>query len=273
MNENTAQHPDLDPAAMLKWYVECGVDETISTVAVNHFEIQDKIKHNQAVNVNKFNENPSRNKHVTPPPLTSNKDLIEAAVKTAAACENLEELKQAILSYSGCSLKNTASNTVFCDGNENSDIIIIGEAPGDIEDKAGKPFIGEAGILLDKMFAAIGLNRADDFYITNIIPWRPPGNRQPTNGECDLCLPFLKRHIELFKPKLIITVGGVSANHLLNEKTGITKLRGTWKEYDIKGSKIPLMPLLHPAYLIRQPHYKKQTWHDLLSIKERLSSL
>lgn len=273
MNENTAQQHDLNPVDMLKWHMECGVDETISTTEVNHFEIQNKIKQNQPVKPNIFNANPVHKSAESPALLASNKDLIKAATKTAADCQNLEELKQAILSYDGCSLKNTATNTVFSDGNENSDIIVIGEAPGDMEDKSGKPFIGETGQLLDKMFAAIGLNRTDDFYITNILPWRPPGNRKPTDNECELCLPFIIRHIELFKPKLIITVGGVSANYLLKERIGITKLRGSWKEYDLSGDKIPLMPLLHPAYLIRQPHYKKQTWHDLLSIKERLSSL
>ena len=182
-------------------------------------------------------------------------------------------MKKSILSYDGCSLKKTASNTVFSDGNKESEIMLIGEAPGADEDRIGKPFVGQAGQLLDKMFSAINLNREDDFYITNILPWRPPGNRTPTETECALCLPFIKRHIELFKPKVIILLGGTSTSTLLSTKIGITKLRGVWKTYSLDGKDVPLLPMLHPAYLLRQPHFKKQTWHDLLSLKEKLESL
>ncbi len=272
MIQNLEDQSPLDPEHMLKWYVECGVDECISDNTTNWFEEQDKTSLKQIVTPNQ----PTAQKRQAVPTLASNKDIIIGAEKVAAACTNLEELNQAILSFEGCSLKNTASNTVFSDGNRSSQIMVIGEAPGDLEDKIGKPFISEdEGLLLDKMFAAIDLSREKDFYITNVIPWRPPGNRKPTDSECAMCLPFLKRHIELFNPKLIITIGGVSASYLLNEKAGITKLRGSWKEYEVndQSNKIPLMPLLHPAYLIKHPHYKKQTWHDLLNIKERLASI
>lgn len=151
--------------------------------------------------------------------------------------------------------------------------MIIGEAPGGDEDRIGKPFVGQAGQLLDRMFAAIDMTRENDFYITNILPWRPPGNRKPTDAECDLCMPFIKRHIELFKPKMIISVGGTSAGALLNTKTGITKLRGKWQDYIMGGETIPIVPIFHPAYLLRQPQFKKQTWHDLLAIKEKIGEL
>lgn len=260
---------DLAPANLLKWYVECGVDETISDSPTNWFEIQENTQSNQSVK--SLNSAPSRS--ASKAPLASHKDVIEHAGKAATAANSLEELKQAILEFEGCSLKNTASNTVFSDGNPESDIMVIGEAPGAEEDRIGKPFVGEAGMLLDRMFAAIDMNRENDFYITNVLPWRPPGNRKPTEAECDICLPFVKRHIELFKPKMIILIGGTSASAIMNNQTGISKLRGKWTDYKIGDEAVPMIPIFHPAYLLRQPQFKKKTWHDLLGIRERLESL
>lgn len=268
MTTTGPEEQDLDPVSMLKWYAECGVDETISDSPTNWFEIPENIQINQPV---KATTTPT-SKPAAPAPLSSHKENIESAEKTAAEATTLEALKEAILAFEGCSLKNTASNTVFSDGNVNSDIMLIGEAPGAEEDRVGKPFIGEAGQLLDRMFAAIDMTRAEDFYITNLLPWRPPGNRKPTDTECEICLPFIKRHIELFKPKMIILIGGTSASSIMNVQTGITKLRGKWSEYQVGEEMIPMMPILHPAYLLRQPQFKKQAWHDLLSIKERLES-
>jgi DNA polymerase len=265
MNMNECAEPKLDPLNILKWYIEWGIDETISDSPVNKFEQIIKNQLNQQIIAQ-----PSSKTRTSPKAtLSSNKEIIEAAEKLAADCKSLDELKAAILGFEGCSLKKTASNTVFSDGNPDSDLMLIGEAPGAEEDRIGKPFVGQAGQLLDRMFTAINLSREKDFYITNLLPWRPPGNRKPTDAECDLCLPFLKRHIELFKPKLIILIGGTSASTLLNTQTGITKLRGKWQEYPVHGNKIPLMPIFHPAYLLRQPQFKKQTWHDLLAIKEK----
>ncbi len=259
---------ELDPIQLLKWYVECGVDETISDQPVNWFAENENIHISQTV---KPNNPPARNASGSAP-LASNRELIETAEKLAAGCDSLSALNAAILEFDGCSLKKTASNTVFCDGNPDSDIMLIGEAPGADEDRIGKPFVGQAGQLLDRMFAAIDMKREKDFYITNVLPWRPPGNRKPTDQECDMCLPFLKRHIELFKPKLIVLIGGTSATALLNTKTGITRLRGKWHDYPLGDEKIPMMPIYHPAYLLRQPQFKKQAWHDLLAIKEKLVS-
>jgi uracil-DNA glycosylase len=259
---------ELDPVSMLKWYAECGVDETISDRPTNWFESSKNTQINQQVN----EVSSPAVRQAAPTPLSSHKENIESAEKVAAAATSLEALKEAILAFDGCSLKNTASNTVFSDGNVNSNIMLIGEAPGAEEDRVGKPFVGQAGQLLDRMFAAINMTRAEDFYITNMLPWRPPGNRKPTDAECETCLPFVKRHIELFKPKMIILIGGTSASSIMNVQTGITKLRGKWGEYQVGDEMIPMMPIFHPAYLLRQPQFKKQAWHDLLSIKARLES-
>jgi len=273
MNLKTSAEPDLDPVNMLKWYVECGVDETISETPINWFEQTDNVQTIlQVMKVSSPAKKPVSRPAATAP-LASQKDLVSSAEKAAAQCTTLDELNQAILSFEGCSLKNTASNTVFSDGNPASEVMLIGEAPGAEEDKIGKPFVGQAGQLLDRMFGAINMKRETDFYITNVLPWRPPGNRKPTDAECELCLPFLKRHIELVGPKMIILIGGTSASTVLNVQTGITKLRGKWHDYKGDETQVPLMAIFHPAYLLRQPHYKKQTWHDLLAIKEKFENL
>ena len=173
-------------------------------------------------------------------------------------------------SFDGCALKKTASNLVFADGNPEAKIMIIGEAPGGDEDRMGLPFVGAAGQLLDKMLAAIGLDR-QHVYITNILPWRPPGNRTPSSEEVALLWPFLRRHIQLKAPKVIFALGGSSAKLLLNTTTGILKLRGQVQEIDFgdagQANVIPVLPSLHPAYLLRAPKMKQQAFHDLLVLK------
>lgn len=273
MNNLNTPEDHIDPVQLLKCYLEWGVDETITEEPVDWFSEAPKIQINQQATQATSSHSPQMHQAAKAAPLASQSDNIALAEKAAAECSTLEELNAAILEFDGCSLKKTASNTVFADGNVESDVMVIGEAPGADEDRIGKPFVGEVGMLLDKMFAAIEMTREKDFYIANVLPWRPPGNRKPTDAECDVCLPFLKRHIELFKPKLIISVGGTSANALLNTQTGITKLRGKWQEYDASGTKIPIVPIFHPAYLISQPQFKKQTWHDLLEIKAKLRDL
>lgn len=272
MTEKQIETQLFDPAAILNWYVESGVDEAISENPTNWFEESRNIVLNQSVKEHNLIQKPASRTAPAATPLASHKETISSAERAANQCGTLTELREAILQFDGCSLKRTASNTVFSDGNAESDLMLIGEAPGADEDRIGKPFVGQAGQLLDKMFAAINMNRENDFYITNVLPWRPPGNRKPTDEECAICLPFLKRHIELFKPKMIILIGGTSASTLLNTQVGITKLRGKWQDYIIGEQNIPIMPILHPAYLLRQPHYKKQTWHDLLSIKDKFEA-
>lgn len=268
MTTNLSANTELEAAQLLRWYIECGVDECISDQEINWFTENPKIQVKQTVSPTPV----SKPAKAAAAPLPSNRELIEQAEQMAVGSDSLSALNAAILDFEGCSLKKTASNTVFSDGNPESDVMLIGEAPGADEDRIGKPFVGQAGQLLDRMFAAINMTRENDFYITNVLPWRPPGNRKPTDQECEMCLPFLKRHIELIKPKIIVLIGGTSASAILNTQTGITKLRGKWYDYTLGEEKIPLMPIFHPAYLLRQPHCKKQAWHDLLAIKEKLEN-
>ncbi len=160
---------------------------------------------------------------------------------------------------------------MFSDGNPTAKVMFVGEAPGADEDRQGKPFVGPSGQLLDKMAASIGLDRTS-FYITNIVFWRPPGNRNPTTNEIALCLPFVERHIELVDPDILIPLGGPAAKTLLGVQQGITKLRGKWQTYQSKNLAAPInvMPFLHPAYLLRSPAAKKDAWQDLLAVKDKL---
>jgi DNA polymerase len=194
-------------------------------------------------------------------------------MEIAAACNSLAELKAALEAFDGCPLKKTATNTVFADGTPAHHIMLIGEAPGRDEDKQGKPFVGRAGQLLDKMLAAIHLDRKTNAYITNVINWRPPDNRDPTPEEAATCLPFLRRHIELAQPGIIILLGAVAARHVLGKTDGIMRLRGKWLEYHVGGKMIPVMPTLHPAYLLRRPADKKLAWRDLQAIEDKIKSL
>jgi uracil-DNA glycosylase len=198
-------------------------------------------------------------------------DIAEAE-KRAAACSSIEELVAAVEDFDGCLLKDTASNTVFGDGPTDSDIMIIGEAPGADEDRQGRPFVGRSGQMLDEMLSYIGLKREEDFRITNIVFWRPPGNRKPNAGEVALCWPFSKRHIELVQPKVILAVGGLSAQTLLDPNLRITRERGKWRSLDVRGSAVPVLPTLHPAYLLRQPVNKREAWTDLLTLKQFLNN-
>ncbi len=202
-----------------------------------------------------------------------NTDSIGTAMELAAACNTLEELKAALESFEGCTLKRGATNTVFADGTPSHKIMFIGEAPGREEDRMGKPFVGRAGKLLDKMLASIGLDRASNAYITNVLNWRPPDNRDPSPEEAATCLPFLRRHIELAAPEVIILLGAVAARHVLGKTDGIMRLRGKWLEYHAAGKMVPVMPTLHPAYLLRQPAHKKLAWRDLQEVSGKIKSL
>jgi len=187
--------------------------------------------------------------------------------------DSLPALQKALADFEGCSLKHTASNLVFADGNPQAKIMLIGEAPGRDEDRMGLPFVGPAGQLLDRMLAAIGLDRSQ-VYITNILPWRPPGNRTPTAEETALLWPFLRRHIQLKAPQIILALGGSSAKLLLDSQTGILKLRGQMREVDFGlPARLPVLPSLHPAYLLRSPAQKKLAWADLLTLRHFLDKL
>lgn len=190
------------------------------------------------------------------------------AREQAQAAGDLESLRRVLETFEGCPLKATAMNLCLSDGNPEAKIMIVGEAPGADEDRQGKPFVGRAGQLLDKMIGAIGLDR-DKVYITNMLFWRPPGNRTPTTAEVAACLPFVERQIELVAPELLVFAGGASAKALMNTSTGILKLRGRWTRYSHEGlpKAIPALPFLHPAYLLRQPVQKRAAWRDLLKLQ------
>ncbi|MCE2951469.1 MAG: uracil-DNA glycosylase family protein [Alphaproteobacteria bacterium] len=221
---------------------------------------------------------PADNKTPTPVPTPAPRAAHPAALSAdalrqeIAACTTLEALKSLMLAFEGCDLKHTAKNTVFGQGVPSAPVMCVGEAPGADEDEQGLPFVGLSGQLLDKMLATIGLSRKENVYISNIIPWRPPGNRQPTPYETSVCLPFIERHIELVKPKILVLLGGTSAKTLLREKDGILKVRGKWRAYSSPGLDRPIacLPLYHPAYLLRSPGQKKTVWLDLLRLKEAL---
>tara|TARA_A100001011_G_scaffold252441_1_gene260631 strand:- start:514 stop:1212 length:699 start_codon:yes stop_codon:yes gene_type:complete len=188
-------------------------------------------------------------------------------------CLTLEDLKNCMLDFNGCDLKKTATQLVFSDGNPNSNVMVIGEAPGAEEDRQGKPFCGASGKLLDKMLASINLDR-NTVYITNVIPWRPPGNRAPTENEISLMKPFLMKHIEIVSPKMLVAVGGSASKAILNIEGGILRYRGVWKEIRLsKSLVIPIISTLHPAYLLRAPNQKKLAWEDLKSIRSKLQEL
>ncbi len=197
---------------------------------------------------------------------------VERAANLAKGSKTLTELKSAIEGFDGCNLKFTARTTVFCDGNPQARIMLVGEAPGRDEDEQGLPFVGRSGQLLDKMLAAIGLDRSQ-VYITNVLPWRPPGNRTPTAAETDICRPFVERHITLVDPDILVLVGGSSAKTMLRTKSGIMSLRGKWQKVLIGDHEIDAMPCLHPAYLLRTPNHKALAWKDLLTIRARLTEL
>ncbi len=245
-------------AKLISIYRDAGIDEMISFDTQNRFEqIEETLTLQEP-------------KPVPIVPAISPKTAQQKANNSATSARSLEELKGALQQFEGCALKYTATNLVFGDGNPKARVMLIGEAPGADEDRQGLPFVGQSGQLLDHMLSMIGLTR-QNFYITNIIPWRPPGNRQPTPAETEACLPFIKRHIDLVSPDFLILVGGTAAKTLLGGREGIMRLRGAWREYASEsGKKIKLIAIFHPAYLLRSPGQKRETWLDLIKIKHTL---
>ncbi|WP_428029192.1 uracil-DNA glycosylase [Ancylobacter sp.] len=200
-----------------------------------------------------------------PPPDVAALEAREAA----ASAPDIDALRALLERFEGCPLKHTATRLVFADGNPAARLMLVGEAPGRDEDIEGKPFVGRSGKLLDRMLAAIGIDRTNA-YIANVVPWRPPGNRTPTPQETAICLPFIRRQIELANPDLLVCLGGPSAQTLLGIRDGITKARGRWVEYDTGSRVIPALATFHPAYLLRTPLGKRMVWRDMLSIEAKL---
>lgn len=268
----------IDPLAVLRWQVEMGVDEAIGGTPV------DRLRGGSALDARTSQrESPSppaapRQDH-TPPATAAaparsgivRPPAAETARGLAARAKTLDELKEFLLGFEGCALKATATQLVFSDGNPKARIMLVGEAPGGDEDRIGKPFVGVSGQLLDRMLAWIGLDRSK-VYITNILPWRPPGNRSPTAQEIAICMPFVERQIELVDPALLILAGATAAKALLATQEGIIKVRGRWFSYSSPGLPRPLPALatFHPAYLLRSPSQKRESWRDLLMIKNKM---
>src|SRR3954447_1247782 len=194
---------------------------------------------------------------------------IQSAREAARTAPTLEALRAMLEQFDGCALKSTATRLVFADGNSQARVMFVGEAPGRDEDIEGLPFVGRSGQLLNRMLAAIGLNRSTA-YIANVIPWRPPGNRTPTPQETQICLPFIQRQIELVNPDVLVTLGNPSTQTLLATREGIMKTRGKWLEFDTGTRVIRAMATFHPAYLLRSPSYKRMAWQDLRAIAKAL---
>jgi uracil-DNA glycosylase family 4 len=198
-------------------------------------------------------------------------EVIAAARDLAAQAASLDELQACLAGFEGCNLKLTAKKLVFADGNPAARLMFVGEAPGRDEDLQGKPFVGRSGQLLDRMLAAIGLDRSSA-YIANVVPWRPPGNRTPTPQETEICKPFIVRQIELVDPDVLVFLGAASAKTLLGVQDGIRKMRGRWMSYPAGGREIAAIATYHPAYLLRSPLEKRLSWRDFLAIKQKLAS-
>jgi uracil-DNA glycosylase family 4 len=259
-------------AALLDWYRAMGVDEVIEDNPVDLFAISSTAKNTPSAPTAAKSETSSA-KAAPHPGFSSvapDAAVMDAKARAASA-KSLEELEKALETFEGCPLKATAKNTCFKRGSDSARVMFIGEGPGRDEDLQGLPFVGRAGKLLDKMLASIGLSE-DDVYITNIVYWRPPGNRTPTSQEVEACLPFLNRQAELLDPDYLVLIGGPASQNLLGTKDGVMRLRGKWKDCELGGKVRRALPILHPAYLLRTPAAKRQAWRDLLSLKAGLKS-
>lgn len=245
--------------ALLEWQMELGADEPIGAVPVNRYDLVAEVPKAAAV------------AQVAQGAVAETLDAVAAARAAVAGIAHLDDLAEVQAGYDLCDLKKGARNFVFADGNPAARVMIIGEAPGRDEDLEGRPFVGRAGAMLDRMFAAIGLSRnapdvAAALYITNVLPWRPPSNRDPEPAEIAMMRPFLEKHVALADPDLIVLMGNTPCAAVLGQR-GILRLRGRWAE----GFGKPVLPMTHPAYLLRTPAAKREAWADLLELKARLN--
>jgi uracil-DNA glycosylase family 4 len=281
---------DLDPRqrstiaesaqALLEWQIAMGADEAIGETAQNRLAPQPPQPITQTRPIPpppRAPAPPTAARSLVAPPGALAESLAEAAQsarRLAAGAASIEALAGLVAGFDDCPLKRTATKTVFIDGNPAASLLFIGEAPGAEEDRIGRPFVGRAGQLLDRMLAAIGLDR-DGVQITNVIYWRPPGNRKPTTAEIAACLPFVLRHIALAAPRVLVLCGGTAASALLPVSDGITRLRGRWFDLAVPGlaMPVPTLPMFHPAFLLRAPERKREAWRDLLALRARLDAL
>lgn len=269
----------IDPLTALTWQLAMGADEAIGDETENRFAEPKPVVSGDANREKPTEAGPASRGQQGPRPVAAKPvqsiagDGAKAATSVAQAANTLDELRDAMRAFDGGLLKRSAKNLVFSDGVAGAPVMIVGEAPGADEDRIGKPFVGVSGQLLDRMIGAAGMSREENVYISNILPWRPLGNRAPDDAVIAMCLPFIRRHIELADPKLVLLFGGVSAKALLNTAEGITRLRGRWKSLKIGDREIPALPVFHPAYLLRQPHLKGLAWRDLLAAKHKLKEV
>ncbi|MBR0757323.1 uracil-DNA glycosylase [Bradyrhizobium jicamae] len=272
-----------EPAPTLKellaFYLEAGVDCALGDEPIDRLAEVDAVPAvvPAAAATRPVLQNPLR---PAPPPMpavprseitVAPETAIASAREAARTAPTLEALRSLLETFDGCALKHTATKLVFADGNPEARVMFVGEAPGRDEDIEGLPFVGRSGKLLDRMIAAIGLDRRSA-YITNVIPWRPPGNRTPTPQETQVCLPFIQRQIELVNPDVLVTLGNPSTQALLSTREGIMRTRGKWFDYDTGTRSIRAIATFHPAYLLRSPSYKKMTWLDLRAIAKALQA-
>ncbi len=250
--------------ALLDWYRAMGVDEAIGEEPVDCFAVA-------AERIPPPRPAPGPKRAGSPPRIAPRAASTSPTRRIGAEVSTLLELQELVARFEGCSLRRTAKNLCFARGSEQARIMMIGEAPGRDEDLQGKPFVGRAGQLLDRMLAAIGLSE-EHVYITNTVYWRPPGNRTPTPEEIEACAPFLARQIELLSPSVLVLLGGAAAKTILGTSEGIMRLRGKWLSYSCAGRDLPALATLHPAYLLRNPEQKRLAWRDLLSLRAALAA-
>jgi len=274
--------PAFDPRELLRFYAEAGHDEALEESPVDRFA-EGKAARAVVARAEPVPARPPQAQREAAParppaPAAQQKAAVpdeeqaQRARALAREAGTLDELRAIMAAFDGCNLKFTAKNLVFADGNPQADLMLVGEAPGRDEDLEGLPFVGRSGRLLDRMLAAIGRDRTSA-YIANVIPWRPPGNRDPSPLETEICRPFIERQIELARPKVLVTLGNPSTKLLLKTQTGIMRMRGNWSTYTTaSGTVIPAMPTLHPAYLLRNPAHKRLAWRDFLDVKARLAA-
>lgn len=282
----------------LQFYLDNGLEEVISEKSQNYFLQKDKEKpqkqpeKQKTFTVNNFVKpefskitstsdalsslakkfQPNSTNMASEEKFRSLNEIVAQAQKLASAAKDLAELRQAVENFDGCNLKKMATNTVFCDGNANSKVMVIGEAPGNHEDLQGIPFCGDSGKLLDEMLRSVNLTRKENFYITNVIFWRPPGNRRPTDEELAICRPFVERHIQLVSPEVLVLVGATSMSAVLGIHEPVSKIRGQFMDFAPKFLEKPTktFTIFHPSYLLRQPGKKKVAWQDMLALEKFL---
>ncbi len=280
-------HRNLDEktaADALLWWAEAGVDFTVGDAPSDLFAASPVAAPERREGAAAGRPAaPTPASRAAPPAVAARQDagppavrLLGATAQTAAAelaasAIDLPGLAAALERFDGCALKKTATQLVFSDGVPGSRVMLVGEGPGGDEDRIGRPFVGRAGQLLDRMLSAIGLDRRQ-VYIANVVPWRPPGNRTPTPEETQACLPFIRRQIELADPEILVCLGALSAQTLLGIKSGITRARGSWMTYSRDdGRPVRALPMLHPAYLLRQPAQKRAAWADMRALAAALA--